>query len=112
MFWTITTTDKCDAGNLPLHIMTTRNRPEISIVAPVYKCGECVAELHRQLIAALEPLVDSFEIILVNDACPSNSWEAVRAVAAIDPRVKAINLSRNFGQHYAIAAGLHHCSGA
>ncbi|HEY1220571.1 MAG TPA: glycosyltransferase family 2 protein [Bryobacteraceae bacterium] len=84
---------------------------EISVVSPVYKCGDCVAELHRQLVAVLEPLVPSFEIILVNDGCPANSWEAVRAVAALDTRVKAINLSRNFGQHYAIAAGVHHCSG-
>lgn len=80
-------------------------------MSPVYKCGDCVAELHRRLVEALEPLVDSFEIILVNDACPDNSWEAVRAVAETDTRVKAINLSHNFGQHYAIAAGLHHCSG-
>jgi polyisoprenyl-phosphate glycosyltransferase len=84
---------------------------EISVVSPVYKCGDCVAELHRQLVSALEPLVPSFEIILVNDGCPANSWEAVRAVAAFDTRVKAINLARNFGQHYAIAAGVHHSSG-
>jgi len=84
---------------------------EISIVSPVYKCGNCVAELHRQLVAALEPLVSSFEIVLVNDGCPANSWDAILAVAARDTRVKAINLSRNFGQHSAIAAGLHHCSG-
>ena len=84
---------------------------EISVVAPVYKCGDCVAELHRQLVSALEPLVASFEIVLVNDGCPDNSWEAVRGVAALDRRVKAINLSRNFGQHYAIAAGVHHSSG-
>ncbi len=86
-------------------------RPEISIVGPVYKCGNCVAELHRQLVAVLEPLVDSFEIVLVNDGCPANSWQDILAVASCDSRVKAINLSRNFGQHYAIAAGLHHCSG-
>lgn len=84
---------------------------EISVVSPVYKCGECVAELHRQLVATLEPIVGSFEIILVNDGCPANSWEAVRAAAEYDSRVKAINLSRNFGQHYAIAAGIHHSSG-
>ncbi len=53
----------------------------------------------------------SFEIILVNDGCPADSWAAVQAVAAQDTRVKAINLSRNFGQHYAIAAGLHYSSG-
>jgi len=77
---------------------------EISVVAPVYRCGECVAELHRQLVSTLEDLAISFEIILVNDGCPANSWDALRAVAARDSRVKAINLSRNFGQHYAIAA--------
>jgi len=90
---------------------TVQEPVEISIVSPVYRCGNCVAELHRQLVAALEPLVSSFEIVLVNDGCPDNSWDAILAVAAQDTRVKAINLSRNFGQHYAIAAGLHHCSG-
>jgi len=84
---------------------------EISVVAPVYKCRECIAELHRQLVEALEALTPRFEIVLVNDGCPSGSWEAVREVAATDSRVKAINLSRNFGQHYAIAAGLHRTSG-
>ena len=92
-------------------ISVVRRPVEISVVLPVYKCGECVAEMHRQLVAALERLVPSFEIVLVNDGCPANSWEAVQEVAARDDRVKAVNLSRNFGQHYAIAAGLHHCSG-
>jgi glycosyltransferase involved in cell wall biosynthesis len=84
---------------------------EISVVAPAYKCGDCIDELHRQLVAALDPLVSSFEIVLVNDGCPANSWEAIQTVAARDARVKAINLSRNFGQHYAIAAGVHHACG-
>jgi polyisoprenyl-phosphate glycosyltransferase len=83
----------------------------LSVVAPVYKCGECVPEMHRQLVAALTPIVPSFEIILVNDGCPADSWSVVRAAAALDPRIKAINLSRNFGQHYAIAAGVHHACG-
>jgi polyisoprenyl-phosphate glycosyltransferase len=88
-----------------------RTPVEISVVAPVYRCGDCVAELHRQIVSALENLVSSFELVLVNDGCPANSWDAVRAVASSDPRVKAINLSRNFGQHYAIAAGVHHSCG-
>lgn len=88
-----------------------RGPVEISVVAPVYKCGDCIAELHSQLVAALEPLVDSFEIILVNDGCPAGSWSHVKAAAACDSRIKAINLSRNFGQHYAIAAGVHHACG-
>jgi glycosyltransferase involved in cell wall biosynthesis len=84
---------------------------EISVVAPAYKCGSCIAELHRQVVAALEPITASFELILVNDGCPEDSWEAILAATAADPRVKGINLSRNFGQHYAIAAGVHHAAG-
>lgn len=91
--------------------MASHQVVDVSIVSPVYRCGDCVAELHRQIVAALEPLVDSFEIIFVNDGCPENSWGAVRAVAEKDPRVKGINLSRNFGQHYAIAAGVHASAG-
>ena len=95
-----------------VRVISIARRPvEISVILPVYKCGECVAEMHRQLVAALEPLVPSFEIVFVNDGCPANSWEAVQEAAASDSRVKAINLSRNFGQHYAIAAGLHYCAG-
>jgi dolichol-phosphate mannosyltransferase len=90
---------------------TIRRPVEISVIAPVYKCRECIPELHRQLVAALEPMAPSFEIVLVDDGCPAGSWSAIQAVAAADARVKAIGLSRNFGQHYAIAAGLHHCSG-
>jgi glycosyltransferase involved in cell wall biosynthesis len=88
-----------------------RNPVEISVVAPVYKCGECVPEMHRRVAEALEAIHCSFEIIFVNDGCPANSWEVVRKTALSDHRVKAINLSRNFGQHYAIAAGVHHSSG-
>jgi polyisoprenyl-phosphate glycosyltransferase len=92
-------------------LRAARHPVEISVVSPVYKCGECIPELHRQLVATLEPLVGSFEIILVNDGCPANSWDVVKDLASKDTRVKAINLSRNFGQHYAIAAGVHHTSG-
>jgi len=90
---------------------TLRRPVEISVVAPAYKCRECIPELHRQLVAVLEPLVPSFEIVLVDDGCPEDSWSAIQAAAAADARVKAVGLSRNFGQHYAIAAGLHHSSG-
>jgi dolichol-phosphate mannosyltransferase len=92
-------------------ISIAREPVEISVVLPVYKCGECVPEMHRQLVETLAPLVGSFEIVMVNDGCPADSWDAVRQAALSDRRVKAVNLSRNFGQHYAIAAGLHHCSG-
>jgi dolichol-phosphate mannosyltransferase len=67
--------------------------------------------LCERVAATLAPITDDFEIILVNDACPQGSWEHIQMLARREPRVKGINLSRNFGQHYAITAGLDHAVG-
>jgi polyisoprenyl-phosphate glycosyltransferase len=84
----------------------------LSVVVPVYGCPEMLAELHTRLVAALETLPGLFEILLVNDACPAGSWDAIKSIASHDPRVKGIDLSRNFGQHRAITAGLDCALGA
>ena len=52
-----------------------------------------------------------YEIILVNDASPDNSWQAILQECSIDHRIKGINLSRNFGQHRAILSGLQYAKG-
>jgi len=75
-------------------------------VIPVYGCKACLDELYRRLVAALEAITPEFEIILVNDACPQNSWEVIKRLALADARVKGVDLSRNFGQIRAITAGL------
>jgi dolichol-phosphate mannosyltransferase len=62
-------------------------------------------------VAALTAITPSYEIILVNDACPQNSWEVIKQIALKDPHVKGIDLSRNFGQIRAITAGLHYADG-
>ncbi len=82
------------------------SRPHISVVVPVYGCEGCLDELHRRLVLAIEPLAVAFEIILVNDASPRADWKVVEKLAKADPRVRGINFARNFGQHYAITAGL------
>jgi dolichol-phosphate mannosyltransferase len=87
------------------------NKPHISIVSPVYQAEKIVAELVRQLHENLKNITEDYEIILVNDASPDNSWAAVVGECAKDSRVKGIDLSRNFGQHYAITAGLHYAKG-
>lgn len=89
----------------------TAAAPRISVVSPVYCCEACLRELCERVCATLESIDADFEIILVNDASPDGSWETMRALCAGDPRIKAVALSRNFGQHYAIAAGLEHASG-
>jgi polyisoprenyl-phosphate glycosyltransferase len=83
----------------------------ISVVSPIYGCKECLFELYDRLVKTLSQITENFEIILVNDACPQASWERIAMLCAKDPRVKGINLSRNFGQHYAITAGLDHATG-
>ena len=84
---------------------------KVSIVSPVYRGEKMVAELVRRVVESVSTFTDDYEIILVNDASPDNSWEAIVNQCAMNPKVKGINLSRNFGQHYAITAGLHYSKG-
>lgn len=80
--------------------------PEISVVSPVYRAEETVVELVRQLTEALGLLTENFEIVLVEDGSPDRTWERIEGCCTADPRVRGIKLSRNFGQHAAITAGL------
>jgi polyisoprenyl-phosphate glycosyltransferase len=84
--------------------------PYFSIVTPVYGCKTSLYELYYRLKQTLETINPDFEIIMVNDASPDGAWETIVELANKDKRVKGINLSRNFGQHYAITAGLDHCN--
>lgn len=84
---------------------------DISVVIPVYGCKAALPELHRRLCENLGKITDSFEIILVDDCCPQNSWEEIEKICAKDERVVGIHLSRNFGQIRAITAGLDNCKG-
>jgi dolichol-phosphate mannosyltransferase len=85
--------------------------PDISIVSPVYCCADCLRALCDRIGATVAPIGASYEIVLVDDASPDTAWPVMRELAAADPRVKAVALSRNFGQHCAIAAGLEHARG-
>jgi len=78
---------------------------ELSVVAPVLNEEGSVRELHRRLTEALEPL-GSFEIVIVDDGSTDRTWELLRGLAADDPRLRLIRLSRNFGHQVAMTAGL------
>lgn len=84
---------------------------DISVVVPVYGCPEALPELHDRLTDTLKKLTDEFEIILVNDACPRNSWEVVQKLCERDKKTVGLELSRNFGQLKAIVAGLEYSTG-
>ncbi|MCK4687653.1 MAG: glycosyltransferase family 2 protein [Candidatus Lokiarchaeota archaeon] len=83
----------------------------ISTVIPMYKCSQCIEELYKRLITSLEKITNNYEIIFVNDGSPGNDWDIIKKISSNDIHVKGINLSRNFGQHYAITAGLDYAKG-
>ena len=78
----------------------------LSVVSPIYKGEKMMEELVSRIEAAVSSFTDDYEIILVNDCSPDNSWAKMQEICAVDKKVKGLNLSRNFGQHYAITAGL------
>ena len=84
---------------------------QLSIVSPVYHGEKMVEQLVERISKSVSTITPDYEIILVNDASPDNSWLKIKELCAKEPRVKGVNLSRNFGQHYAISAGLSVCSG-
>jgi len=83
----------------------------ISIVSPVYQSEILVDELVKRLCSNLAQITDQFEIILIEDGSRDGSWEKIVENCNLDKRIKGVQLSRNFGQHSAIAAGLEMATG-
>lgn len=79
---------------------------QISIISPIYKGEKMIEELVSRIETSVEYFTDDYEIVLVNDCSPDDSWSKIMEICRKDKKVKGINLSRNFGQHYAITAGL------
>ena len=80
--------------------------PHISIVSPVYRAEAFVEKLVFEIEKAVQSLNVTYEIVLVDDRSPDNSWQKMKQLSLQNPKVKSIRLSRNFGQHPAIMAGL------
>lgn len=88
------------------------NKPiTLSIVVPVYKSGATVRPLLESIEFALSTFEGNFEVVFVDDFSPDDSWLSVLEATAAKKNVRGIRLSRNFGQHYAITAGLSFCKG-
>ena len=78
----------------------------LSIVSPVYRAEKIVEKLVVEIQKTMTSMNISYEIILVDDRSPDNSWQKMVEISNQNPNVKSIRLSRNFGQHPAIMAGL------
>lgn len=83
----------------------------ISIVVPVYGCDSCLKNLCERLSAVLPSLARDYEIILVDDRSPDDSWKTISELHEKIPQIKGVRLSKNFGQHIAISSGLAEAKG-
>jgi dolichol-phosphate mannosyltransferase len=84
----------------------------LSIVVPCFNEEACLPVLHERLAAAARAAAgDDYEIVLVNDGSRDSTWTLMQGLAAADPHVLAVNLSRNHGHQLALTAGLDLCRG-
>jgi dolichol-phosphate mannosyltransferase/undecaprenyl-phosphate 4-deoxy-4-formamido-L-arabinose transferase len=81
-------------------------RPRFSIVIPVYNAAPTLVELHERLISVMESLGRPFEVVMVDDGSRDDSWRVICTLARSDPRVRGLQLMRNYGQANATMAGL------
>lgn len=84
----------------------------ISFVIPCYRSEKTIKGVVEEVMAAAEALAnDTYEIILVNDGSPDDTFSVIKSLCEADSRIKGINLSKNFGQHAALMAGFRHVKG-
>jgi glycosyltransferase involved in cell wall biosynthesis len=79
---------------------------DLSIVIPVYRSEDCLEPLVAAIAEALTPTGRDYEVVLVNDFSPDNSWAVIESICARNPNVIGVDLRRNFGQDNAIMTGL------
>lgn len=83
----------------------TSQKPNLSIVVPVYGCRDTLKDLAEQVFE-LEPEIGPIELILVDDASIDGSWQVIETLTELFPHIRAVRLLRNRGQHFAISVGI------
>jgi glycosyltransferase involved in cell wall biosynthesis len=97
-----------DQPHLAARLTEDRAPDEIAVVIPLYQGKAVLRELCQRLVASLSTITDDFSIILVDDRGPDNAWPLIEALGREDRRIRGLQLSRNFGQHHALTAGIDH----
>jgi dolichol-phosphate mannosyltransferase len=86
-------------------------RPVFSVIAPVYNEEETLPHFYRRVVEVMDGVGEPFELVLVNDGSRDGSYGVMRSLHDQDPRVRAVDFSRNFGHQIAISAGLDYAQG-
>jgi dolichol-phosphate mannosyltransferase len=83
----------------------------LSVVSPVYKAEKIISTLVERIENSINKITTDYEIILIEDCSPDNSWQEIEKICALNTKVVGIKLSKNFGQHNAITAGIENAKG-
>lgn len=83
----------------------------ISVVVPAFNSERYIAITIDRITQCMESLGKPFELIIVNDGSSDNTWSVLQQLAKVNPRIIAINLLKNYGQHSALMCGLRNSSG-
>lgn len=84
---------------------------KISIVVPVYYSADTLMDLYEDMKKKILGVIGEYELVFVDDGSGDNSWEIMNQIRDLDDNVKLVKLSRNFGEHAALLAGLSVCTG-
>lgn len=84
---------------------------KISIIIPIYYNEDTLLKLYQEMKDTILDTIGDYEIVMVNDGSKDGSWDIMNQIRDMDENVKLVNLSRNFGEHAAILAGLSECTG-
>src|SRR5260370_38196395 len=85
--------------------------PDLSLVIPVYRSEDCLRPVMEAIAQALVPARLTYEVILVNDCSPDQSWKVIEGLCQDHANVRGVDLRRNFGQDNAIITGLRFARG-
>ena len=80
---------------------------KINVIAPIYNEQELIKEFVSRVTKSLNSITDDYKVILIDDGSKDNSWNIIETICDEDKKISGIQLSKNFGHHYAITAGIH-----
>ena len=84
---------------------------KISIVVPVYYNEDTLMDLYKDMEAKIFDKLGDYELVFVDDGSGDSSWEIMNQIRDMNDHVRLVKLSRNFGEHAALLAGLSVCTG-
>jgi glycosyltransferase involved in cell wall biosynthesis len=91
--------------------LKTVNKPEISVIIPTYKSSSNIGILIEKLVQILISIKKPYEIIIVDDGSPDNTWDILKNLINTHKFLKIFRLARNRGQHTALLCGFYKCNG-